>query len=53
MIFIFQAGQKLYTHCHRAVITTDHHLFYNGVTAQDVVFPWVVLDMVLHPCSLP
>ena len=33
-------------------ISTDHHLVYNGVTAEDVVFPGVLLDMVLHPRGL-
>lgn len=32
---------------------TDHHFVHNGVTAEDIVFPRVLLDVVLDPCGLP
>lgn len=33
-------------------MATDHHLLHNGVAAQDVVLPRVLLDKVLHPGGL-
>lgn len=34
-------------------LSTDHHLLHNRVTAQDVVLPRVLLDMLIHPRGLP
>lgn len=34
-------------------MSTDHHLVHNSVAAENVVFPRVLLDVVLHPRGLP
>lgn len=43
---------KIFLGCWRPGLSTDHHLFHNRVTAQNVVLPRVLLDVLIHPCCL-
>jgi hypothetical protein len=50
-------AERTYSKIQRATNTmtkynTDHHLLHDGVAAQDVIFPRVLLDVLVHPGGL-